>query len=204
MTLEHPGWLFDFDGTLYRAKPVKLSMMGEVLLTGFMHLGTIKAFREEHEALREEGGEYGPSPFAEQLERTARRTGKSAAQVESVVRRFMQQKPCKWIKKHARHELIDELRAHRAAGGKAAVVSDYPVQEKLSSLGIEDLFDAVIANGEPGGPTRLKPAPDGYLSAAESLSLEPRECLVLGDRDDADGEAARRAGMAFRLIGAGS
>lgn len=201
MTVEHPGWLCDFDGTLYCARPVKLSMTAELLFTGLAHLGTIKAFREEHEALREEGGEYAPSPFAEQLERTARRVGKSPDEVEAVVRRFMQEKPGKWIRRHARHELIAELRAHRAAGGKAAVVSDYPVLAKLSSLGIADLFDAVVANGEPGGPARLKPAPDGFLAAARGLALEPRECLVLGDRDDADGEAARRAGMAFRLVG---
>jgi beta-phosphoglucomutase-like phosphatase (HAD superfamily) len=39
------------------------------------------------------------------------------------------------------------------------------------------------------------------LQAASELGISPEECLVLGDRQDADGEAARRAGMAFRLIG---
>src|SRR5690606_40516027 len=53
--------------------------------------------------------------------------------------------------------------------------------------------------GESGGPSALKPAPDGYLKAALSLGVSPEHCLVIGDRDDADGAAARAAGMAFRL-----
>ena len=64
----------------------------------------------------------------------------------------------------------------------------------------ECVFDACVAVGEPDGPSRLKPAPDGFLLAAERLGVEPRNCLVLGDRPDADGEAARRAGMDFELV----
>lgn len=79
-------------------------------------------------------------------------------------------------------------------------MSDYPGSRKLAALGLTDDFDVVVCNGEPGGPTRLKPAPDGYLLAAERLGFAPEECLVVGDRDDADGEAARRGKMDFRKI----
>jgi HAD superfamily hydrolase (TIGR01509 family) len=58
----------------------------------------------------------------------------------------------------------------------------------------------VVASGENGGPTRLKPHPDGMLRAARALGVEPSRCLVIGDRDDADGAAARAAGMAFRRV----
>ena len=46
----------------------------------------------------------------------------------------------------------------------------------------------------------LKPHPEGYLSAAERLGVAPSACLVIGDRDDADGAAARAAGMAVHII----
>jgi FMN phosphatase YigB (HAD superfamily) len=36
------------------------------------------------------------------------------------------------------------------------------------------------------------------LRAAEVLGVAPKHCLVIGDRDDADGLAAENAGMAFR------
>jgi beta-phosphoglucomutase-like phosphatase (HAD superfamily) len=38
------------------------------------------------------------------------------------------------------------------------------------------------------------------LSAAERLGIAPANCLVIGDRDDADGAAARAAGMAVHII----
>ncbi|HEV8245640.1 MAG TPA: HAD family hydrolase, partial [Polyangiaceae bacterium] len=79
-------------------------------------------------------------------------------------------------------------------------VSDYPAQRKLAALGTPELFDVVVASGEPGGPRRLKPHPEGFLRAAEALGVAPARCLVIGDREDADGLAARAAGMGFRLM----
>jgi len=99
-----------------------------------------------------------------------------------------------------RKALLDEIEAFHAKGGKTALVSDYPARTKLRALGVESLFDTIVANGEPGGPSALKPSPEGYLAAAKRLEIEASHCLVLGDRDDADGEAARRAGMGFRLV----
>ena len=67
-------------------------------------------------------------------------------------------------------------------------------------MGAPDLFDVIVASGEENGPRRLKPDPEGYLRAAELLQVAPERCLVIGDRDDADGGAARAANMAFRLV----
>jgi HAD superfamily hydrolase (TIGR01509 family) len=47
----------------------------------------------------------------------------------------------------------------------------------------------------------MKPDPDGMLRAAALLRVPPERCLVIGDRDDADGGAARAAGMGFRKVG---
>lgn len=196
----HSAWLVDLDGTLYSPTPVKLAMAAELLLFGLSDLAAIRAFRSEHEALREEGGEYLPSPFHEQLKRAAKALGVSPESLEPSVAKWMQQRPCKWIRRFARSPLIAELRAFRASGGKTALVSDYPGSLKLEALGLTGDFDAVVCNGEPGGPARLKPAPDGYLLAAERLGFPPEECLVIGDRDDADGEAARRGQMDFRKV----
>jgi HAD superfamily hydrolase (TIGR01549 family) len=109
-------------------------------------------------------------------------------------------RPAKWLRLARRGALLGELARFRAGGGRTALVSDYPAEAKLAALGARELFDAVVASGEPGGPDRLKPAPDGYLCAARALGVAPAECLVIGDRDDADGVAARRAGMAFRRV----
>ena len=196
----HKAWLVDLDGTLYRPRPVKLAMAVELLLGGLGDLSAIRAFREEHEAMRMEGGCFEPSPYRVQLERAASKLARSSEQLEPVVVRWMQSKPCKWLSWFARKELLDELRTFREGGGKTAIVSDYPGSKKLAALGVSSDFDATICNGEPGGPSTLKPSPEGYLLAAARLECDPSECLVIGDREDADGEAARAGGMSFRKV----
>jgi putative hydrolase of the HAD superfamily len=113
----------------------------------------------------------------------------------------MIERPAKWLPLFRRRSLLDEIRAFREAGGRTALVSDYPARRKLEALGAAPLFDVVVASGEPAGPRRLKPHPNGMLGAASALGIDPARCLVIGDRPDADGLAASAAGMAFRHIG---
>jgi len=203
---EHDAWLVDLDGTLYTARWVKLAMAAELALFGWSALKTLRQFRHDHEALREEQSAgralalTHASPFAGQLARTADALGLPVAQVERVVQSWMFERPGKWIGRFPRRALLAELRAFKAKGGLAALVSDYPAERKIDALGVRSLFDVIVANGEAHGPRRLKPDPEGYLHAAELLKVDPARCLVIGDRDDADGEAARAAKMSFRLV----
>jgi HAD superfamily hydrolase (TIGR01549 family) len=198
--MTYPVWLVDLDGTLYRAWPVKIAMACEIMLCGWRAVGWIRVFRQEHERIRGESDPQGRSPYALQLERAAAKLGTNPSQLEQIVAEWMIQRPAKWIRCFARRELIQEIMAFRNDGGRTALVSDYPARAKLEALSIRKLFDVVIANGEAGGPRRIKPWPDGYQAAARILGESPAACLVIGDRPDADGEAARRAGMAFRHI----
>jgi len=195
------AWLVDLDGTLYHAGPVKLFMAAELVLGGLRVAPWLRRFRHEHEELRQSSGSPGAGdPFLWQLERAARGLGIAPEALRPVVEEWMIERPGKWLRLARRRGFLAELAAFRAAGGRAALVSDYPARAKLEALGMSPLFEAVVASGEPGGPPSLKPSPAGYLAAAERLGVPPAECLVIGDRDDADGEAARRAGMAFRRV----
>jgi len=194
------AWLVDLDGTLYTARWVKLAMAAELALGGWSALGTLKRFRHEHEHLREDPGGDDESPFSVQLARTAEALELDVGVVRTRVERWMVEKPGKWIRMFRRTRLIEEIASFREAGGRTALVSDYPARKKLAALQSAELFDVVVANGEPNGPRRLKPDPDGYLRAAKSLGVAPERCLVIGDRDDADGEAARAAHMQFRRV----
>ncbi len=190
----------DLDGTLYMPKPLKWAMAAELLLRGVAVVRVLRRFREQHELLRAEGGSYEPSPFDEQLNRTARELNLSVEDVDKIVREWMIHRPCKWLRRFRRQSLMEEITAFRAEGGRTALVSDYPARTKLDALGASNLFDRVIASGDPGGPKRLKPIPDGLLLAASALEVEPKRCLVVGDRADVDGAAASAAGMEFRLV----
>lgn len=196
----HDAWLVDLDGTLYSPRPMKWAMAGELALLGLPFVRTLRCFRHQHELLRAEGGAYEPSPFDEQVKRTADLLHLPAAEVDRLIRQWMIDRPCKWLRRFRRQSLLDEITAFRGEGGRTAVVSDYPAQAKLAALGAAALFDRVVASGDPGGPKHLKPVPEGLLLAASALEVEPKRCLVIGDRDDVDGAAALAAGMEFRLI----
>ncbi len=203
-TTRYAAWLVDLDGTLYRHKPVQLAMMLELLMFGWGAIRTLRAFRRSHEILRAEAHgeiELALSPFERQLEHAAQALGLERSHVEDVVRHWMFERPLKWVARAKRAQLLDALADYRAGGGKTALVSDYPASGKLAALGAASLFDLVVSNGEPGGPRRLKPHPEGYLRAAERLGIEPARCLVIGDRDEADGGAARAAGKGAVIIG---
>lgn len=202
-TTRYSAWLVDLDGTLYRHKPVQLAMAAELLLFGWGSIKTLRTFRHAHEELRAEASSeraLALSPFQRQLDLAAKKLGKPSSDVEVVVRRWMFERPLKWVARSKRQALLNALAQFRAGGGKTALVSDYPASGKLQALGATTLFDLVVSNGEPGGPSKLKPDPEGYLSAAKRLGIEPARCLVIGDRDDADGAAARAAGMGLCLI----
>jgi alpha,alpha-trehalose phosphorylase len=84
----------------------------------------------------------------------------------------------------------------RAAGVRTAVVSaSRNCRAVLRAAGIEDLFDAVVdgADVERLG-LRGKPAPDGFLHAAERLAVAPRDAVVVDDAP-AGVAAGRRGGF---------
>lgn len=193
------AWLVDLDGTLYHAAPVKAAMALELAAAGLRAAPLLRRFRAEHERVREEEAALG-DPFARQLAGAAFALGIEPATLYGVVDDWMFRRPGKWLRAARRRGFLAELAAFRAAGGRTALVSDYPARRKLEALGVSALFETVVASGEPGGPKSLKPSPEGVLAAAARLGVAPAECLVIGDRDDADGEAARRAGMRFRRI----
>lgn len=197
---KHDAWLVDLDGTLYQPKPLKVIMAAHLLVAGPRALRIVTRFRKEHEAIRLSMLECDPSPFEEQLRCTARALEIDQSEVSATVARFMFEKPLPWLRRLKRNDLLREIATFREDGGRTAIVSDYPAKSKLAALDVANLFDRVVACGEPEAPRRLKPAPDGYLLAAKALGVEPTRCLVIGDRMDADGIAAKAAGMEFRQV----
>lgn len=93
--------------------------------------------------------------------------------------------------------LLPEL---RAKGIKVALFSDYGcVDERLEALGFDPAWADFITDAPRMGG--LKPCKESLLSVCRELGVEPGETLMVGDRDDTDGEAAHRCGMHFHLVG---
>ena len=202
MSADHHAWLVDLDGTLYRVPVVACGLALELALLDRPAIRCLRRFVSEHDDMQRNGvvAPKDGGPFELQIRRTAKALHMTKSEVRACVDKWMFRRALKWIVAARRGGLLRQLAHYRAAGGRTALVSDYPARAKLRALGAVHLFDAVVANGEPGGPRRLKPSPEGYLLAAERIGVEPRRCVVVGDRDDADGAAARAAGMSFRLV----
>jgi FMN phosphatase YigB (HAD superfamily) len=106
-----------------------------------------------------------------------------------VLQKYYQ--PAEWV--------IPFVSQCRQLGIRLVVLSDYGhTKEKLQALGLEcSLFDWVISAPELGG---LKPASQLMACVAAKMGVQPHQCLVIGDRDDTDGELARSFNAPFVLV----
>ncbi len=103
------------------------------------------------------------------------------------------------FQKSGRPGINQTLRNLKERNINLAVLSDYDsVKERLDNLGIESGYFSVTASCEASGA--LKPSPRPFLQIANLWGIPPEQLLVVGDRDDTDGAAARSAGMQFIQI----
>ena len=104
------------------------------------------------------------------------------------------------LQRYGRPRIRGTLRLLHDRGVRLAVLSDFhAVTERLGKLRLPlDCFDTIASCEESGA---LKPAERPFLHIASMWNIAPSSVLVVGDRDDTDGEAARKAGMRFLLMG---
>lgn len=89
----------------------------------------------------------------------------------------------------------DFVLACRKAGLRVAVASSadkIKVAANLQKLGLPPEFWDAVVTGER--VKRKKPAPDGFLSAAQDINVEPAACVVIEDAVNGI-QAAKAAGM---------
>jgi phosphoglycolate phosphatase/putative hydrolase of the HAD superfamily len=127
----------------------------------------------------------------------AKVSGVPVERVKTVIRKWMFEKPLRHLSAcrfEGTAELFDYLKENKIRIG---IFSDYPVIQKLDVLRLA-ADEIVCALDED--VDRLKPDPKGLYVAAEKLGVSVRDCLFIGDRDNKDGECARRAGMPFMIL----
>ncbi len=189
--------VFDVDGTLYDQGSMRRRMAMALILHCLQHprewrlLRTVKTFREIRETLGEE--EVGDVARV-QYTRPAERLAIDPATVRQVAEYWLGERPLAQLRA-CRAPGIDALfAALRDTGRRIAVFSDYSIEDKLAALGLE--ADLCVSALDPD-VDRLKPNARGLERILERLALPPEACVMIGDRDDRDGEAARRVGMPF-------
>ncbi|HUI92131.1 MAG TPA: HAD family hydrolase [Chitinivibrionales bacterium] len=189
------GIIFDLDGTLYVLRWFMKPLIFFRLFPGGMRLPRFLAVREKfagrdmgdrERLLAAVGGEFG---------RGERMPAEQAKQwiTDRFYPAFVAIMP---FFRFSRPFIRRLLGALREKGVRLAVLSDYGcVKERLEKLGLSPtIFDAVSSCEDAGA---LKPHPRPLLAIAEKWGIAPGQILVLGDRADTDGAAAKNAGMQF-------
>ena len=182
---------FDVDGTLYRQRPLRIAMAREMAVNAARSF-SLATFRilGVYRRLREEVGDERIEDFdAALIDRTARATGATPDRVRALVADWMETRPLRHLAR-CRYPGLDWLFAGLRAHGKTiAILSDYPAVAKVAALGLE--ADLILSAGEIGV---LKPDSRGLLTLIERAGTTPAHTVLIGDRIDRDGIAAREAG----------
>jgi FMN phosphatase YigB (HAD superfamily) len=200
--------VFDVDGTLYDARPVRNAMLRRLLLeccrspkNGVATVRLLRQYRHAHEGLRHRAGQDDLAEAQLMAAVNAEKVPREWA--AATVERWMEQYPLEAIRIHAKPGLIEFLDWAEGASLPVGVLSDYPCNLKLAALGIERRV-RVIVSAQDKAVQRLKPDPRGLQLVARRLNLSVSDLMYVGDRPEVDCEAARRAGAEFVLIGKSS
>jgi putative hydrolase of the HAD superfamily len=85
----------------------------------------------------------------------------------------------------------------RAGGYKLGLLSDFPPENKIAAMGLNDLWDVQICSEAVG---RLKPDRAPFFALADGMSLPPERLLYVGNSVAYDIIGAKKAGMKAALI----
>jgi HAD superfamily hydrolase (TIGR01549 family) len=189
--------VFDLDGTLYNKRGLSLRMV----LHAPMDIRKMQAERATRASMK--GMWLGDEKhfYETFFQRMAARMHCSATAAEQW---YNQRYMPLMVKMIGKYQPLSEwvmpfIAECKEKGVKMVVLSDYEyAEEKLRALGLNpELFDWVASAPLLGG---LKPAPELMYIITERMGVAPQDCLVIGDRDDTDGEMARRTGAQFRKV----
>jgi phosphoglycolate phosphatase/putative hydrolase of the HAD superfamily len=192
--------IFDVDGTLYSKNKLRTFMFVEFIkfLTAnpkhFYDLKIIWDFRRMRNTL---SSFQGADLENYQYRLGAQWSRVSPEKVRQVIDKWIYKKPLRYLAT-CRYQGISELFSKVKESGIAiGIFSDYPAQDKLKSL---QLPSDVIVCATDSEVNRLKPDPQGLRVTAMKLQKPVASCLFIGDRDEKDGECARRAGMPYFIL----
>lgn len=171
--------IFDMDGTLTDTQ--------SVCIRAWDYAGELQGFKNTGESIKyvcgmnKEGWEAYLADHYEGIDLPA---------FDKAMRQYIIDSGVPELKKGAR-ELLEFLKKNGVRMAVASGSARYEIDWKLGETGIIDYFEVYVGGDEV---ERCKPAPDGYLLAAERLGVKPEDCFVFEDASLGI-EAGHAAGM---------
>lgn len=184
---------FDIDGTLYPSWQMYLLSIPLFLSNS----GFFRAFNRVRKDLRRSpvSGDF----YATQAALLAERMGISDKQADNLIHRIAYGE---WNRCFSRICPFPGVRQTvvrlREIGLKTAVLSDFPLGDRLERLGLDGLWDVAMSSEDAGS---LKPDPQPFRELAKRLEADPGRILYVGNNCEYDVGGAAAAGMQTALIG---
>ncbi len=190
--------VFDVDGTLYRQSTLRRRMLTLLFRDALKRrsissIRTVREYRIQKERLAEDEVE-GFEPILRHG--VALKLGISEDAVAKVVTEWIERRPLMDIGRSLYPDVVPLFNVIRASGRKIGILSDYPVREKLEALRLE--ADYLVAAADPDVGL-MKPHPAGLKRLMRLAGEHPDTTVLIGDRAERDGEAAKRAGVPVLL-----
>ncbi|MDN3585389.1 HAD-IA family hydrolase [Pedobacter aquatilis] len=193
--------IFDVDGTLYDQIKLRRKMMFSLLAYYLFRPWKLKElliiyhFRKE----REKKADYQGSDLQnEQYYWCGEKVDLSFEKIKSVVDKWIFDFPNRHLNRciyPGVENLFTGLKKKKIA---IAIYSDYDSELKMRSM---DLNPDLIVSSTDHAINSMKPQPKGLNSIIEKFKIiDKSECLYIGDRDELDGECARRIGIPYIII----
>lgn len=189
--------VFDVDGTLYDQKRLRKAMLSK-LITHYLfrplrwyELKIISTFRKEREHL---AAKKMTNLQEMQFQVCADKLGIEVNRVKKIIDHWIFSQPLPLLKQHVFPEIYHFLNKLREKNIPVAIWSDYAALDKLKAMDIE--ADLVVAATD-ASVDKFKPDPTGLNFILNHFKCKPENALMVGDRDELDGESARKVGMQY-------
>lgn len=192
--------IFDFDGTLYDFKGLPVHL----LLSHPADALTIASERLIRRKLAGQDFLTREIFFKNYISLLRERTGWSEEGLNNwYFQRYLPSMVTNLKKYYEAREGTNELFRFLLANNISySVFSDYDfVPQRMRAIGISDECIAgcvKICSSIDFGT--LKPSPRSFMEIVRMMNTTPEKCLVVGDRDDTDGDGARKCNLNFLQI----
>ena len=154
-------------------------------------LKIITSFRKQRENHK---GFSSPSLEKEQYQWCANDLKIPVQQVEACILKYMYKLPLRFILRTRYPQINKVFEALKNLSFSMAIYSDYPVKEKMAALQLK--ADACF-NSTDRDLLQLKPSGKAVKYICNKMGIPREKALLIGDREDTDGESARLAGVTF-------
>ncbi|MCR5473888.1 MAG: HAD family hydrolase [Lachnospiraceae bacterium] len=188
---EYKVYVFDLDGTLYDQPKLRTLMALRLIRYYLFHpfavrqLYILRYFRKVKDSWT------GSSCEDEIIKKVASDINTDADSVRMIVRKWIYDEPLSVIGRTRDRRIGEWIEKLQKAGKTVLVLSDYPTQDKLRALSLSVGGQYCTADERIG---QLKPSPKGLFVIMEDFGVSPEDILMIGDREEKDGECAKGAG----------